>query len=346
MSGLYEEFVAIQNLEPQARGKNFEKIIGLMLSNENIRHSLAYRPQGEEIDGAFIWNAHTFLIEAKWHKDPMSASDIYAFKGKVDGKFSGTRGVFISMSGYSDDCLKALAYGKELNILLFDQDDIRDIVGNQNEEGVDFTKVLTEKLFAASQTGNVYLTWRNLLQSQKTENKSLLIYCYSPDEVVVNSLMDYVSNHDHLMTDLVNLLSVSGPLKGTLSLIQLGLANAPDNGTILLIASADRLDDENKQILSNAQIHIPLPPSWSYHMITASPNVFSWVGESGIPSGQEILTLKDNMPHINLQSLALVLRAIDASKNVDWNALATKNKEIKETLSLIREILPRRPGYM
>jgi Restriction endonuclease len=336
----------VQNLEPQARGKNFEKIIGLMLSNENIRHSLAYRPQGEEIDGAFIWNAHTFLIEAKWHKDPMSASDIYAFKGKVDGKFSGTRGVFISMSGYSDDCLKALSYGKELNILLFDQDDIKDIVGNQNEEGMDFTKVLTEKLFAASQTGNVYLTWRNLLQSQKTENKSLLIYCYSPDEIVVKSLMDYVSNHDHLMTEIVNLSSIQGSVKGTLSLIQLGLANAPDNGTILIIVSADRIDDENQQILSNAQIHIPLPPSWSYHLITASPNVFSWVGESGIPSGQEIFTVKDNKPSINLQSLALLKRAFDASKNVDWNVLATRNKEIKETLSFIREILPRRPGYM
>src|SRR5262249_50427185 len=119
------------------------------------------------------------------------------------------RGVFISMSGYSDDCQKTVAKGKELNILLFDQDDIRDIVGNQNEEGVDFTKVLTEKLFAASQTGNTYLRWRDLLQSQKTENKSLLIYCYSPDEVVVNSLMDYVSNHDHLMTDPVNVLSMT-----------------------------------------------------------------------------------------------------------------------------------------
>ncbi len=166
MSRLYEEFVAIQSLEPKTRGKEFEKIIGLMLSNENIRHSLSYRPEGEEIDGALIWNAQTFLIEAKWHKDPLPASAIYAFKGKVEGKFSGTRGIFISMSGYSEECQRAVVHGKDLDILLFDQYDIEDIVGNQYASGVDFTKVLTEKLFAASLTGNIYLTWRDLLQSR------------------------------------------------------------------------------------------------------------------------------------------------------------------------------------
>jgi hypothetical protein len=237
MNKLYEEFVAAENLEPRPRGKEFEKIIGLMLSNENIRHSLSYRPEGEEINGAFIWNTHTFLVEAKWHKEPMPASAIYAFKGKVDGKFSGTRGIFISMLGFSEECQKAVAHGKELNILLFDRDDIEDIVGSQAIEGVAFTKVLTEKLFAASQTGRIYLTWRNLLQSQKTDNKSLLIGCYSPDEVVLKSLLMHVSDQDHLITDQADIFSISGSIEGlsTLSLIQLRLANASDSGTVVLV---------------------------------------------------------------------------------------------------------------
>jgi hypothetical protein len=134
----------------QARGKAFEGVLGQMLAEEEIRHVLAYRPSGEEIDGAFWWNTHTFLLEAKWQKDPIPASEIYAFKGKVDGKFSGTRGVFISMSGYSDDCVEALVYGKDLNILLFDEDDVKAIIGDAPNDRVRFTTVLTEKLNEAA----------------------------------------------------------------------------------------------------------------------------------------------------------------------------------------------------
>ncbi len=52
------------------------------------------RPKGEVIDGSFVLDDRYFLLEAKWHKDPIPASDLYAFKGKVDGKLIGTIGVF------------------------------------------------------------------------------------------------------------------------------------------------------------------------------------------------------------------------------------------------------------
>ena len=127
MNRLYREFAKTENLAPQARGKAFEKVIGLMLSEAGLRHILSFRPHGEEIDGAFLWESHGFLLEAKWEHNPVPASSIFAFKGKVDGKFSGTRGIFISMSGYSEGCKDATARGKNLNILLFDKNDIEDI---------------------------------------------------------------------------------------------------------------------------------------------------------------------------------------------------------------------------
>ena len=129
MNTLQQAFEETKQLDPVKRGKAFEKVLGLILELEKIRHVLAYRPSGEEIDGAFWWNDRTFLLEAKWHKDPLPASSIYTFKGKVDGKFSGTCGVFISMSGYSTECVDALVHGKALNILLFDEKDIEAIIG-------------------------------------------------------------------------------------------------------------------------------------------------------------------------------------------------------------------------
>src|ERR1700730_12426477 len=189
MAALQQAFTETKQLEPTKRGKALEKVLGLMLNLEKIRHVLAYRPSGEEIDGAFWWNDRTFLLEAKWHKDPIPASDIYTFNGKVDGKFIGTCGVFISISGYSKDCVDAVVHGKDLNIILFDGNDIEAIIGSANTEAEHFTTLLTEKLFAAGQTGNIYLPWRDLQEVYKEieaiSQRPLYIICEGEADITI-----------------------------------------------------------------------------------------------------------------------------------------------------------------
>ena len=98
--------------DKQRRGYKFEQFLMQMLKAEKLEPRLRVRPSGEEIDGSFHFGDRTYLLEAKWHGAPVSASSIYAFKGKVDGKLSGTIGVFVSMSGYSKDAVDALTLGK------------------------------------------------------------------------------------------------------------------------------------------------------------------------------------------------------------------------------------------
>ncbi len=114
-----------------------------------------YVPRGEEIDGSFLLGARTFLLEAKWHSDDLPASQVYAFKGKVDGKLVGTIGVFISISGYSSDAVDALSLGKALNVILFD--------GNDFEAALfdGFQKVLLAKLRYAAEEGAVYFPYQS-----------------------------------------------------------------------------------------------------------------------------------------------------------------------------------------
>lgn len=38
------------------------------------------------------------LLEAKWTKNPMPASSLYQFKGKIDGKLAGTLGLFTAQT--------------------------------------------------------------------------------------------------------------------------------------------------------------------------------------------------------------------------------------------------------
>jgi len=106
------------------RGREFEKTLNEMLKSEEMDPRTSFRPDGEEIDGSFILGERYYLIEAKWHKDPMPASSLYAFRGKVDGKMVGTLGVFFSMSGYSADAVDALIAGKTPNLILFDSKDL------------------------------------------------------------------------------------------------------------------------------------------------------------------------------------------------------------------------------
>lgn len=106
----------------QKRGFEFENLIFSLLQNANVEPKASYKSRGEQVDGSFFWNGQTFLLEAKWEKKPIPVSSIYAFKGKLDGKFHTTSGIFISVSGFSYDVEDALRFGKSLNILLFDKD--------------------------------------------------------------------------------------------------------------------------------------------------------------------------------------------------------------------------------
>jgi len=141
---------------PQERGYELERLIYSILQNEGLEPRSGYKPEGEQIDGSFFWQGQTFLLEAKWVKDPLPASSIYAFKGKLDGKFHTTSGVYISVNGYSKDLEDALKFGKSLNIILFDKEDIPLLFNGQ----VSFTDMLKFKLRQAGDTGSLQVPYK------------------------------------------------------------------------------------------------------------------------------------------------------------------------------------------
>lgn len=134
------------------RGYRFESLLADLLRTDNLDPRTSYKAPGEQIDGSFFLDGTVFLIEAKWHKDKIPASTLYQFKGKVDGKLVGTIGIFLSMSGYSQDAVDALTLGKSLNLVLFDK---RDIDAAINRE-LGFRAVLKQKLRQAAEEGVVY----------------------------------------------------------------------------------------------------------------------------------------------------------------------------------------------
>jgi hypothetical protein len=152
----YEELLNLpldsDAVEKRRRGFAFERLLMALFAIDDLEPRAGYRPEGEQIDGSIYLDGRVYLLEAKWHADPLPASTLYQFKGKVDGKLAGTIGIFISMSGYSKDAVDALILGKNLNVILFDRRDMDAAI----IRGSGFRQVLKFKLRKASEEGAIY----------------------------------------------------------------------------------------------------------------------------------------------------------------------------------------------
>ena len=78
-----------------------------------------FRIVGEQIDGGVEYDGHYYLIELKWTEEKIGPADIGSFYYKIDGKLD-SRGIMISMGGYTDGVLEGLPRGKKIKILLLD----------------------------------------------------------------------------------------------------------------------------------------------------------------------------------------------------------------------------------
>lgn len=169
---LFNDLFDDKKYKSQQRGFEFEKLIEAKLGNESLEPRASYKPKGEQVDGSFFWAGQTFLLEAKWVKSKLPASSIYAFKGKLDGKFHTSSGVFLAINGYNEDVEDALKFGKSLNIILFDTNDIS-MIFNGN---VTFLEVLKFKLRAAGDTGSLNVPYKLIKKAEKISESDDIKY--------------------------------------------------------------------------------------------------------------------------------------------------------------------------
>lgn len=180
------------------RGFDFERLISNLLKSEGLEPRTSYKTIGEQIDGSFIYGNKVYLLEAKWHQAELPASRIYEFKGKVDGKLSGTVGIFISMSGFSSNAVDALLYGKTMNVLLFDKDDFDACIEEENG----FTKVLSAKIRRAAEEGTAYFPVRKVVVKEDEETGKGIEISHFAFDLADNKLLT-VSTDDSVYGELV-----------------------------------------------------------------------------------------------------------------------------------------------
>jgi hypothetical protein len=121
---LKADYLALLLLEAHARGYAFQRFLHQLFEAHHIITRSAFRLTGEEIDGSFDLGAQTYLLEAKWHAKPTDQSDLLVFNGKVEGKSTWARGIFISYAGFTADGLTAFRHGKRTSIIGMDGNDL------------------------------------------------------------------------------------------------------------------------------------------------------------------------------------------------------------------------------
>jgi hypothetical protein len=142
----------------QSRGFELERVMYELFELFDLDPKASFKNLGEQVDGAFSLDGTEYLFEAKWHKEPVNKADLAVFSEKVRTKLENTLGVFLSINGYSSDGVTAHQAGGA-SILLMDGGDLMAVF----EERIDFTSLLLRKKRHAAQTGNIYLSYYQMV---------------------------------------------------------------------------------------------------------------------------------------------------------------------------------------
>lgn len=139
--------------DAQQRGFQLERFLNGFLDFEGLNPRSSFKIIGEQIDGSFAWSASTYLVEAKWVKDPVAGAEFGAFIYKIGGKTLDTRGLYISINGYSRQAMAGLQQKGELRFVCIDGSHLL----RSLSYGKNFPKLLDVVWRHASETGEAYL---------------------------------------------------------------------------------------------------------------------------------------------------------------------------------------------
>jgi len=159
LADLQQSLVGLEEVAPQKRGFAFERFLNELFGAFDLAPRGSFRLQGEQIDGSFELEGHTYLLEAKWQSQPVGQADLLVLRGKVEGKATWSRGLFISYSGFSQDGLAAFSRGRAPNLIAMDGQDLYFIL----EGAMTLPDALRLKTRRAAETGEIMVTVYQLL---------------------------------------------------------------------------------------------------------------------------------------------------------------------------------------
>jgi len=153
---LRDRLLALNSIDPHPRGIAFEHLLKDIFHHFGMAPRGAFSLTGEQIDGSFQHDGHTYLLEAKWHNAPTQAGDLHTFEGKLQQKAAWTRGLFVSHAGFTSGAFDA--FGRSKRLLCMNGLDFYELLDRRLPLG----EVISRKARRAAETGQVFVPVREL----------------------------------------------------------------------------------------------------------------------------------------------------------------------------------------
>lgn len=162
LASLQQEFFSLcEMVDRQRAGVSLERVLTRLFQLSNLKPRDAFRVVGEQIDGSFELDHETYLVEAKWTRDPLDEQPLLVFRGKIEGKSAFTRGVFISVNGYTTPAQHAIARGKQPTFFALDGYDLTMIL----QSDMELADFLRRRYRLLAEEGRIFVTYRDVLAS-------------------------------------------------------------------------------------------------------------------------------------------------------------------------------------
>ncbi len=118
-----EFFALFGEQDPYVRGKALEAALNALFALDGVLIREAFTvstgPEvgvGEQIDGAIELDGHLYIVEMKWHRQPLGKAHVAPHLVRVFGRGGQVRGLIISHSSFTDpaidDCRVAITSGR------------------------------------------------------------------------------------------------------------------------------------------------------------------------------------------------------------------------------------------
>ncbi|MBB4276426.1 restriction endonuclease [Rhizobium mongolense] len=157
LASLTLQLLEVSKLGPQPRGYAFETFLRDLFHVYGLAPRASFRNPGEQIDGSFMLDGETYLLEAKWQNAASAIGDLDRFANKVNRQAKWARGLLISNTGFTPDGLAA--FGKaSTSIICMDGLDLHETLSRRLALG----EVLSRKARRAVETGNPFVRVRDL----------------------------------------------------------------------------------------------------------------------------------------------------------------------------------------
>jgi len=143
-------------------GLKLEKLLNRLFEIFGLQPREPFRVVGEQIDGSFQFDSHIYLMESKWEKHALPEADLLVFRGKIEGKSTFTRGVFIALNDISNPARDAITRGKAPSFFVMNGHDLLMILS----EAMSLTDFLKQRVRLLGEEGRVCVPFGELRKAK------------------------------------------------------------------------------------------------------------------------------------------------------------------------------------